>query len=148
MAVDPRSEKNIKTLNPKVQPLARKLIETAVEQGIHVKIICGARTREEQDAIYAQGRTKPGPVVTKAKGGTSMHETGVAFDVGIFSRNGKKYFGESPDYEKVGKIGRDLGLDWGGDWKVFTDPPHFQYVQGRSLAELTAAYKIYGDALA
>ena len=69
MAIDERSEKNIKTLNPKVQPLARRLIEEATAQGIHVKVISGHRTYEEQNDLYAQGRTKPGQIVTKAKGG-------------------------------------------------------------------------------
>ena len=77
MAIDPRSEKCVQTLNPKVQVLARRLIEEATAQGIHVKIICGSRTRAEQDAIYAQGRTKPGPIVTKAKGGTSRINSGL-----------------------------------------------------------------------
>ena len=147
MPVDERSEKNIKTLNPKLQPIARKLIEEATGQGIHVKIICGNRTYEEQDDLYAQGRSKDGNIVTKARGGQSMHNFGTAFDIGIFSADGKKYLGESPDYKKVGKIGEMLGLEWGGDWK-FVDEPHFQYNEGRSLAQLRSAFEKEGDALA
>lgn len=147
MPVDERSERNIQTLNKKVQPLARKLIETAVDQGIYVKIICGRRTYEEQDELYAQGRTAPGNIVTKAKGGQSNHNFGTAFDIGIFDKSGKTYLDESPDYAKVGKIGEALGLEWGGDWK-FVDEPHFQFVEGRSLAQLRAAYERDGDALA
>ena len=147
MPVDERSEKNIKTLNPKLQPLARKLIEEATAQGIHVKIICGNRTYAEQDALYAQGRSKPGSIVTKAKGGQSMHNVGCAFDIGIFSADGKKYYDESNDYERVGKIGESLGLTWGGGWK-FVDQPHFQLTEGRDLAELRSAFEKHGDALA
>jgi peptidoglycan LD-endopeptidase CwlK len=147
MAVDERSEKHIVTLNAKLQPLARKLIETAVEQGIHVKVICGRRTYEEQDDLYAQGRTKPGSIVTKARGGQSNHNFGTAFDIGIFSADGKKYYDESNDYERVGKIGESLGLTWGGSWK-FVDQPHFELTEGRILSELRAAYEEHGDALA
>lgn len=147
MAVDERSERNIATLNPKVQPLARALIETAVAQGIHVKVIAGLRTYEEQDELYAQGRTMPGKIVTKAKGGQSMHNFGTAFDVGIFDASGKIYYGESPDYEKVGVIGESLGLEWGGRWK-FVDEPHFELTNGRSLTQLKTAYEEHGDALA
>jgi peptidoglycan LD-endopeptidase CwlK len=147
MAIDERSERNIKTLNQKVQPLARKLIETAVAQGINVKVIAGLRTYAEQDALYAQGRTKPGQIVTKAKGGQSNHNFGVALDVGIFTVDGKKYLGESPDYAKVGVIGESLGLSWGGRWN-FVDEPHFELTEGRSLAQLKAAYERTGDALA
>lgn len=147
MPVDERSEKNIKTLNPKVQPLARKLIETAVAQGIHVKVISGHRTYKEQNELYAQGRSKPGLIVTKAKGGQSNHNFATAFDVGIFSADGKKYIEESNAYDEVGKIGEALGLEWGGSWK-FYDAPHFQYNEGRSMVQLREAYEEYGDALA
>ena len=148
MAVDHRSETNIKTLNPKVQPLARKLIEEATAQGIYVKIISGHRTYEEQNELYAQGRTKPGKVVTKAKGGQSMHNMAVALDFGIFNKDGTKYFDESPDYARVGKIGEALGFVWGGSWKSFKDEPHLEYTEGKSLAQLREAYEKNGDALA
>jgi peptidoglycan LD-endopeptidase CwlK len=147
MAVDDRSERNIRTLNLKVQPLARRLIETAVAQGINVKVISGLRTYQQQDALYEQGRSKPGKIVTKARGGQSNHNFATAFDVGIFSADGKEYFGESPDYEKVGLIGESLGLEWGGRWK-FQDEPHFQFNQGRSMTQLRVAYEEKGDALA
>lgn len=148
MSVDERSERNIETLNPKVQPLARSLIETAVAAGINVKVICAHRTYAEQNELYAQGRTKPGPVVTKAKGGYSSHNFATAFDVGIFSKDGKEYLDESPDYKIVGMIGESLGLEWGGRWTSFKDEPHFQYNRGRSMAQLREAYDKYGDALA
>jgi peptidoglycan LD-endopeptidase CwlK len=136
MAVDARSEKNISTLKPEVQPLARKLIELATEQGINAKVISGYRSYQEQDALYAKGRTAPGPKVTKARAGYSYHNFGLAFDVGIFSKDGKEYFGESPDYAKVGRIGKNLSLEWGGDWD-FCDPPHFQFnPRELSLAEM------------
>jgi peptidoglycan L-alanyl-D-glutamate endopeptidase CwlK len=125
MAVDERSQKNIDTLLPEVQPLATKLIEEATAEGIRVKIICGTRTYAEQDKLYSQGRSSPGPIVTKAKGGQSNHNFGLAFDIGIFGENGA-YYGEHPDYRRCGEIGEKLGLEWGGDWK-FVDEPHFQY---------------------
>jgi peptidoglycan L-alanyl-D-glutamate endopeptidase CwlK len=146
MALDSRSAKNIATLNKKVQPLATKLVEEALAQGIEVKVISGHRTYEEQDKLYAQGRSKPGQIVTKARGGYSNHNFATAFDIGIFK--GKEYLGESPDYARVGKIGEALGLTWGGSWKSFKDEPHFQYNAGRDMAQLRAAYNEHGDALA
>jgi peptidoglycan L-alanyl-D-glutamate endopeptidase CwlK len=136
VAVDSRSEENIKTLHQEVQPLAAKLIESALAQGINAKIIGGSRTYAEQDALYAQGRTTPGKIVTQAKGGQSWHNFGLAFDVGIFSRDSKVYYGESAAYRELGKLGQALGLQWGGDWK-FVDEPHFQYnPKGYTLAQL------------
>jgi peptidoglycan L-alanyl-D-glutamate endopeptidase CwlK len=135
--IDERSAKNIATLKPEVRPLAEKLIETAVAQGITAKVISGYRSYAEQDALYAQGRSKPGQIVTKARGGYSWHNFGLAFDIGIFSADGKKYYGESPSYAVVGKIGESLGLEWGGSWKGFVDEPHFQYnPKGYTMAQL------------
>jgi peptidoglycan L-alanyl-D-glutamate endopeptidase CwlK len=126
MAIDDRSAKNIATLDPRVQPLATQLIEEAKARGINAKVIGGTRTFAEQDELYAQGRTKPGKIVTKARGGQSWHNYSLAFDIGIFSPDGKEYYGESEAYKEVGKIGETLGLEWGGAWK-FVDEPHYQY---------------------
>ena len=123
-AVDPRSEKVISTLLPEVQPMARALVQKAALGGIRLKIISGFRTYAEQDALYAQGRTAAGDVVTNARAGYSNHNFGIAFDVGVFE--GNTYLGESPKYKAVGVIGKDLGLEWGGNWKTLVDQPHFQ----------------------
>ena len=122
--VDDRSEKAIATLLPQVQPYARALVKKAAQHGITIKVIAGLRTYEEQNELFTQGRTKPGRIVTNARGGFSNHNFGIAFDVGVFE--GANYLGESPKYKAVGALGMDLGLDWGGNWKTFLDEPHFQ----------------------
>lgn len=122
--VDARSEKIIATLLPEVQPFARALVHKANANGVTIKILSGLRTYEEQDALYAQGRTAPGNKVTNAKGGFSNHNFGIAFDIGVFE--GTKYLGESPKYKAIGVLGMELGLEWGGNWKTIVDQPHFQ----------------------
>lgn len=122
--VDPRSEKVIATLLPQVQPMARALVQKAAASGIAIRVISGLRTYEEQDALYAQGRTALGSVVTNARGGYSNHNFGIAFDIGVFE--GNRYLGDSPKYKAVGVLGMDLGLEWGGNWKTIVDQPHYQ----------------------
>jgi len=122
--VDNRSEKVIATLLPEVQPSARALVTKAAADGITIKVISGLRTYDEQNDLYAQGRTKPGRIVTNARGGHSNHNFGIAFDVGVFE--GGQYLDESPKYKAVGVLGMDLGLEWGGNWKTIQDEPHFQ----------------------
>jgi peptidoglycan LD-endopeptidase CwlK len=122
--VDDRSETNIATLLPAVQPIARMLVQKAAANGIEIRVISGLRSYEEQDALYAQGRTAPGKIVTNARGGFSNHNFGIAFDVGVFS--GGKYLTESPMYKAVGVLGQELGLEWGGNWTSIVDEPHFQ----------------------
>lgn len=58
--VDDRSEKAIATLLPQVQPYARALVKKAAQHGITIRVIAGLRTYEEQNELFAQGRTKPG----------------------------------------------------------------------------------------
>ena len=122
--VDSRSESFISTLLPDVQPYARALVQKAALTGITIRIISGTRTWEEQNALYARGRTLPGPKVTNARGGYSNHNFCIAFDVGVFS--GQRYLAESTHYKVVGGLGMDLGLEWGGNWKTMVDQPHFQ----------------------
>jgi peptidoglycan LD-endopeptidase CwlK len=121
---DARSEGHIATLLPEVRPLARALVHKAAAMGIQIRIISGFRTYEAQAALYAQGRTSPGRVVTNARPGYSNHNFGIAFDVGVFE--GSRYLGESPKYKAVGALGIDIGLEWGGSWKTLVDEPHFQ----------------------
>ncbi|MGB0134825.1 M15 family metallopeptidase [Dokdonella sp.] len=139
-----RSEKVISTLHPRVQPYARALYFKARGHGLTINIIGGQRSYEEQDLLYAQGRTRPGNVVTNARGGYSNHNFGIAFDVGLFERNA--YLGESPMYKAVGTLGEELGLEWGGSWRTIVDQPHFQLrpewaislTERQMLAELRA----------
>jgi peptidoglycan LD-endopeptidase CwlK len=118
-AVDARSEKNIATLHPCVQPLARSLILRAREKGWNFVITSGLRTYAEQDALFNKR-----PQVTKARGGYSNHNFGMAFDVTLF--NGKTPVWDSPLYKSLAVIGEELGLEWGGRWTSIVDEPHFQ----------------------
>ena len=124
--VDERSERVISTLHARLRDKARQLVQSAATKGIKIKVISGLRTYNEQNALYAQGRTSSGKIVTNARGGYSNHNFGVAFDVGVFSADGSKYIDESPSYKVVGQIGKSLGFEWGGDWTSIQDQPHFQ----------------------
>lgn len=121
--VDDRSEKAIATLLPAVRPLARALIHNAAAVGIVAKVTSAHRTYAEQNALYEQGRTKPGKIVTNATGGFSNHNFGLAFDLTIF--HGPDPVFESPKYAQLGDLGKLLGLTWGGDWTK-PDEPHFE----------------------
>ena len=85
--VDDRSEKVIAALLPEVQPYARALVKKAAQHGITIKVIGGLRTYEEQNELFAQGRTKPGRIVTNARGGFSNHNFGMNLTFN-YARNG------------------------------------------------------------
>lgn len=134
--VDDRSEKNIATLLMEARPYARALVHKAAAQGIEIRVISGTRSYEEQNQLFRQccdGKDNDGDgrideadeKVTKARGGFSNHNFGIAFDIGIFE--GSKYIPESPLYKVVMSMGRQLGLKCGGDWVSFRDEPHYEY---------------------
>lgn len=131
-----RAEKKLVGVHPIVASKARQLIEQAYKDGINVIITQGLRTMEEQNELYAQGRTKPGKIVTNARGGYSYHNFGLAFDFAILNADGSVNWNVDDKWKRVGAIGKSLGLEWGGDWKDFKDYPHFQYTFGLSLADL------------
>lgn len=91
-----------------------------------MKVTQGYRSIEDQDRLYAQGRTTPGAIVTNAMGGQSWHNYGFAVD--------SCFVGEDPYLEKhekgqeiwaaFGKACRDNGLAWGGDFRTIKDSPH------------------------
>lgn len=122
-------------LHPALQEKMNELIKECKKQGIKIGIGECVRTVAEQDALYAKGRTKPGSIVTNAKGLTysSMHQWGVAFDFYLImdvDKDGKTsddaYNNATGLFNKVGAIGKKLGLEWGGSWTSIKDLPHFQ----------------------
>ena len=101
--------------------------------GIRVKLTCGFRSIEEQNRLYVRGRTAPGRVVTNARGGSSWHNYGLAADY-AFVVGGQ--FTWSGPWRVFGRIARECGLEWGGDWSKFPDRPHIQWRKGRTLTEM------------
>lgn len=117
-----------------VRSLALALKEKCADIGITIIFTSTYRDVESQNALYAQGRTTSGNIVTKVKGGDSFHNWRVAFDV-VPVVGGKAIWDDNKLWAKIGKIGTEMGLDWGGSWKSFVDKPHFQYTGGLSISD-------------
>lgn len=126
--------RDINDLLPKVKKMAMDFQAKAKLAGIDFVITSVYRSTEEQNAIYAQGRTKPGAIVTNAKGGQSFHNWKVAFDI-VPVIAGKAIWNDNALWSKLGQIGSSVGLEWGGSWSNFKDLPHFQYVAGYSFQD-------------
>ena len=143
--------RDTKALHPDLQEKIAFLQKKCAAAGITICIGECLRTKAEQDALYAQGRTKPGKIVTNAKGSTysSMHQWGVAVDFylkmdvdGDGSASDDTFNNSTSLFNKVGKIGQSIGLEWGGSWKSMKDLPHFQLPNwGSTPAKLK---KLYG----
>lgn len=123
--------RKVEDLTPAVAQKCRAFIAKCEEEGIDILITCTLRTNEEQAALYAKGRTTPGPIVTNAKPGQSWHNHKQAFDF-VPMRDGKPVWGTSGSdgvlWAKCGAIGESVGLEWAGRWKgKLKEMAHMQF---------------------
>jgi peptidoglycan L-alanyl-D-glutamate endopeptidase CwlK len=124
-------------LHPHVADLCHQFKVKCLEQNIDVLITSTYRDHESQNALYAQGRTKPGKRVTNAKVFQSYHNWRVAFDF-VPIVNGKAQWSDLATFKKCGKIAKSLGLEWAGDWVRFKEVAHCQYTNGLKIADFQA----------
>jgi peptidoglycan L-alanyl-D-glutamate endopeptidase CwlK len=108
-------------LCPEMRELFITFYLAMFKAGIHFILTCTRRSKAEQEALYKQGRSKPGKIVTWTR--HSKHLTGEAFDIAILKHG--KITWEPEDYVKAGEIGESIGLEWGGRWEK-KDLVHFQ----------------------
>jgi len=135
------NSRSLDDLAPPVKQRAQAFVEAAKTNGIDLLITSTYRDSESQNALYAQGRTTPGNIVTRAQAGQSWHNYRCALDV-VPLVNGKAVWDDQTIWKQVGEIGKACGLEWAGDWKDFKEFPHFQYTSGLTMAQLQAGAKI------
>jgi peptidoglycan L-alanyl-D-glutamate endopeptidase CwlK len=94
---------------------------------LDIKIVCSRRSQKEQAALYAKGRTKPGPKVTWTL--KSRHLDGNAVDLGLFRKgvymDASNYARTYRVYLKIWKILQQPRLKWLGN---VGDPCHFEWI--------------------
>lgn len=140
----------IKLLHPKLREEVMEIYDE-ISNVLMGKSMCRfsytLRTFAEQDALYAQGRSKPGAIVTNSRRGLSYHNYGMAVDI-VLLINGKASWDTVKDFDGDGKadwqevvtIFKQFGWEWGGDWK-FRDAPHFQKTLGYSVRQLLTLHQ-------
>lgn len=134
--MDTPTKQRIEKLHPSVRDEMTKIVNEcnlALTGKAKIRITQGLRTIQEQDALYAIGRTIIGKKVTNANGGESVHNYGFAVDICLIIEDKIASWDTVKDwdndkiadwYECV-KIFAKHGWDWGGNWKKFKDLPHF-----------------------
>lgn len=138
---DKVSNSRIILLHPKVRDDFHAFVEEAEEElGIILRVVQGLRTFDEQQAIYDQGRTKPGKIVTNAPPGSSYHNYGLAIDVAPLIENGTK-MDWGFDYKKLLPYAKKYDLVWGGNFKSIVDKPHFEKTLGYNWRTLLQKHK-------
>jgi peptidoglycan LD-endopeptidase CwlK len=124
------NSKKIEDLHPKLQTMAYAWLAACKKAGIEVLITSTYRDKQYQDWLFAQGRTRPGKVVTYARGGQSMHNFRLAFDF-VVLHDGKADWGDLKTFQRARKIGETVGLKG-----LSFELAHLQWTGGLSLAQL------------
>jgi len=102
----------------------------------------GRRTIAKQDSYFAQGRTTPGKVITKAKGGQSAHNFGLAADL-VPVRNNDLWWDAPKDlWKEAADIAKDIGLVPGFYFRSIFDAPHFEDPNWKTQQALWKAGKL------
>lgn len=147
---------NPTTIYPPLWAKMEQLAKNCRTRGVDYWAIAGLRTVEEQNGLYAQGRSKPGKIVTNAKGGHSCHNFGLALDFAMdkdVSREGlQPDFSSAQLYKVLAEEAKKLGLEAGFYWTRLPDSPHIQLPLSRVfgkpesqvLADLRIAYAAGG----
>lgn len=157
MNLDKITLERIQLLHPKLRKEAEQ-IYTEISAALTGRAMCRftytLRTFKEQDALYAQGRTTKGKVVTNARGGQSFHNYGLAVDIALVvdtNGDGKydtaawdtkgDYDGDKKaDWMECVEIFKKYGWFWGGDFRNFKDYPHFEKSFGLTISQLQSKH--------
>lgn len=123
--MDPVSEARLALVHPELSHRVHELDALLTPDGVSIHIIQGLRTYAQQDALYAQGRTAPGRIVTDAKGGYSSHCMGYSCDIDPFKLGVPDWDASDPAWVDMLATALKCGLAEGALWKEFPDRPHF-----------------------
>jgi peptidoglycan L-alanyl-D-glutamate endopeptidase CwlK len=126
------NSRSIADLHPHVAGLCKRFVAACKKEGVEVLITSTYRDMESQAEIYAQGRTKPGRIVTHAKPGQSWHNFRLAFDF-VPIKGGKAMWNDARTFRRCRQIGESLGLE-GLDFEM----AHLQFRGGLTLAQARA----------
>ena len=91
-----------------------------------VLVTSGNRSHAAQERLYAQNKKN-------AKPGRSPHQHQRAMDINLVSLRGLVRKSDSKEtWEATGvpELARDLGFRWGGDFRTYHDPVHFEVRRG------------------
>lgn len=146
--MDTRSQEVINGLHPKFKEsvqTAWEEVQAIMPSNVQVILICGTRSFDESNALYAIGRTIKGEnaspehpmgnVVTNAPGGSSFHNYSLAVDFSMVT-DGKDDFTVGPHWMTVVEIMKKYGMSWGGNWHSLKDYPHFENGYGHTWRDL------------
>ncbi len=132
--------RDLSELLPLAQTACRLLFQECYKAGIkNIFITETYRSQARQNYLYAQGRTRPGQIVTWTL--TSNHTSRLAWDIAV---GPPQSLYDVTTLNRVGGIARKLGITWGGDWVGSIDRPHFEI---KPTWKIPTGFKLEGQVI-
>lgn len=130
------SSRDLNTLRPEVRPMVDAFLDACANEGYDILVTCTFRSFAEQNALYAEGRTEPGHIVTNAQAGQSAHNFGFAIDIVPIVNGKPDWYADDPIWQAIGALGQMAGLEWyGAPGSAFVEMPHFQHPNWKLLSQ-------------
>lgn len=126
------SSRSLEDLTKYMQQMATVHKQLCAKDGVELLIYCTLRSNEEQDSLYAMGRTAKGNIVTNARAGQSAHNPDKdgkshAYDCVPLIGGKPMWDDKHPSWRIVGARGEEAGLIWSGRWTgKLKEQAHFQ----------------------
>lgn len=120
------ASRRLSDLRPQFRAKAEAWLRDCEAAGLDILVYCTLRTHEEQAALYAKGRTSPGPKVTYAKPGESAHNHGLALDFVPLLDGKPDWRAGSLEYKKAVQLAEARGMESASKWTRFKEWPHLQ----------------------
>jgi len=106
----------------------------ALKQGCEIHIAVGFRSMSKQQEVLDRG-------LSNARPGKSWHQYGQAVDINVIEDGEKVSVDKSKHRNLIVGLSRKYGFDWGGHFRTFYDPPHFQYKKGKTIEQMYSQLK-------
>lgn len=123
---------DLEALHPYFRDKIVQLISICESKGITLAIVETYRTHAKQNEYKSMGKK-----YTRSTGGHSKHQYGLAIDV-VPVVDSLAQWDDYKLWKKVGAVGEQLGLRWGGRWRNPYDPGHFEWTGGLSSYHLSS----------
>lgn len=121
-------------IHPDLRQKVERILAAMLALGFPMFVVAGVRTTEQQQKLYAQGRSLPGKTVTNCDGviKKSDHQPkadgfGHAVDCAFVNDPNTpldETWSDKSPWKVYGEMAKALELEWGGDWAGLLDRPH------------------------
>lgn len=131
MTMNAKTLERLNELTPEFKDIVIQLLQAGYENGMNPQVSCGYRSPEEQDKLYAQGRSEKGAKITNSRRYQSLHQYHIAVDLFFLDSANKATFNQN-DYHTLYLLAckkhlDSQGLEWSGNWSGgFKEMCHFQ----------------------